>query len=194
MNTLLGKLEKVSLFLGNSLSYLLLVLTLVSVVVVVIRYLFDSGSIMLQESITYFHASIVMLSMAYALQKNSHVRVDIFFHRLSDKAKAWVNFFGTLFLLIPVCVLLLWFSFPYVQRSWIILESSADAGGIPAVFLLKTLLILLPITLLFQSLIELLRNISVLGRKVISEPAFKIASIKNAIEDLKTNNTIEGGG
>lgn len=159
MKNTLNILERISLGVGKSVSYILLLLMLTTVTVVVIRYLFQSGSIALQELTVYLHASIFTLAAGYGLQTNSHVRVDIFFQKMSEVQQAWVNIFGTLFLLFPFCVFSFWISWPYVIRSWEIGERSADAGGLPAVFLLKTLILLFVVVLLFQAVIELLRNI-----------------------------------
>jgi TRAP-type mannitol/chloroaromatic compound transport system permease small subunit len=166
MKSLLTKLENVSSIVGNSISFLLLALMLVSVVVVVIRYLFQSGSIALQESTVYLHAAVFTLAAGYSLQKNAHVRVDIFYQKMTHVQKAWINLFGTAFLLLPFCIFTFWVSFPYVQRSWEIGERSADAGGIPAVFLLKSLIIGLVLVLVFQALVETLRNVLIISGQV----------------------------
>ena len=134
-------------------------MTVITVTVVVIRYVFGSGSIALQESITYLHAALFILAAGYTFQKNAHVRVDIFYQNLTERGQALVNIFGTILLLIPFCIFTFWVSLPYVQRSWEIGEKSADAGGIPAVFLIKSLIIALVMVLLFQAVIELIRNI-----------------------------------
>ncbi len=162
MQNLLKTLDGLSLRLGRTVSYLLLAMVLVTVSVVVIRYVFQSGSIVMQESITYLHASLLILAMAYCLQEGGHVRVDIFYQKMNKKKQALVNIVGSVFLLVPFCIFTLWISLPYVERSWTILEKSADAGGIPAVFLLKSLLIALPVLLFIQALIEILRNVLVL--------------------------------
>ena len=72
--------------------------------------------------------------------------------------QAWVNSIGTLVFLLPVCVFILGMSWNYVAESWAIRETSPEPGGIPAVFLLKTLLLLLPLLLILQGIAELLRN------------------------------------
>lgn len=158
MKETLLKLEQASLRIGKAISYILFLLMITTVSVVVIRYLFQSGSIALQELMVYLHASIFTLAAGYGLQSNAHVRVDIFYQKMNETQQAWVNIAGTLFLLIPFSVFCFWTAWPYVLRSWEIGERSADAGGIPAVFLLKTLMLLMVVSLLFQALIELIRN------------------------------------
>ena len=162
MKKILNNLEKVSSVIGTTISYLLLLMTLVSVTVVIIRYLFDSGSIAMQDSITYLHASLFIFSMGYCLQKDGHVRVDIFYQKMTIKKKAIVDLLGTCFLLIPFSIFTLWASFPYVQRSWEMGEKSAEAGGLPAIFLLKTLLLIFVFVLTLQAIIEILKNTLIL--------------------------------
>jgi len=134
-------------------------MTFISVGVVIARYLFQTGSIAMQDSITYLHATVVILAIGYGLQTNAHVRVDIFYQLMNEKQKAAINLFGTLFFLLPFCIFTFWVSFPYVQRSWSMGEKSAEAGGLPGVFLLKTLLLALVFVLVLQVVIEIIKNI-----------------------------------
>lgn len=168
MEKLLPKLESISLLIGRSISYLLLLLVFVTVSVVIIRYVFESGSIVLQESITYVHASLLILAMGYCFQEGAHVRVDIFYQNMSMKKQAIVDLAGTVLLLLPFSLFTFWISLPYVERSWGLMERSADAGGIPAVFLLKSLLLALAFVLIFQVVIEVMRNIIILAGRASS--------------------------
>ena len=144
---------------GSLLAWLCLAMALVTGLVVVLRYGFGIGSIALQESVTYLHATLFMLGAAYALKHGSHVRVDIFYRGFSDRTRAWVDSFGAIVFLMPLCLLIIGISWRFVSESWAIRESSVDPGGIPAVFLLKTLIPLMGINLLLQGFCELLRNI-----------------------------------
>ena len=143
-------------------SWATLLMVLITFVVVVLRYVFDLGWISLQESVTYLHAAVFMLGAAYTMKHQGHVRVDIFYQKMDVRGRAWVDTLGTLLLLLPVCVFVFWVSWVYVADSWRVLEGSREAGGLPAVFLLKTLMLLLPLTLGLQGLIMLVRNISLL--------------------------------
>jgi TRAP-type mannitol/chloroaromatic compound transport system permease small subunit len=104
------------------------------------------------------HSVLFMLGIAYTLGRNGHVRVDILYERLWRRARARVDLIGTLLLLIPVCVLMIWLGWTYVAESWRVQEASREAGGIPAVYLLKTLILIMPILLLAQGLSNALRN------------------------------------
>jgi len=127
--------------------------------VVALRYLFDYSSIGLQETVMYLHASLFMLGAAYTWQQNGHVRVDIFYQKFSPLKQRTVDVAGTLLLLIPTCLFLLWSSWEYVNTAWAIGEKSQEAGGLPFVYLLKTLILLMPIMMLVQALNFLLQQL-----------------------------------
>ena len=117
----------------------------------------------------YLHAISFMLGIAYALKHDEHVRVDIFYSRLSARGQAWVNLSGHLLLLLPVALSFGYLSISYVSASWRILEGSSEVGGIPAIFLLKTLIPLFALTLLAQGLAEIARALITLRGVSVSE-------------------------
>lgn len=147
---------------GRFLAWLLLAMALLTAAVVLFRYGFNTGSIMAQEAITYLHGCVFMLGAAYTLKHDGHVRVDIFYRRFSPRGRAWINALGGIVFLMPLCGFIAFSSWDYVEASWVIRETSADAGGIPAVFLLKTLLPLLALNVFLQALAETLRNAATL--------------------------------
>jgi TRAP-type mannitol/chloroaromatic compound transport system permease small subunit len=144
---------------GRTVSWLSLLLVLVTFIVVVLRYVFDIGSIALQETSTYFHAAIFLIGMAYTMQHDAHVRVDIFYARFSSQTKAWVDLFGALFLLLPFMLFISWISWQYIADSWSVQEGSREAGGLPGVFLLKSLILFMSGLLSLQALTQVARNI-----------------------------------
>ncbi|HIL92137.1 MAG TPA: TRAP transporter small permease subunit [Cycloclasticus sp.] len=133
--------------------------------IVVLRYGFNIGSIAAQESITYMHGLVFMLAIAHTLKINGHVRVDILYQRWGKKGQAWVNFLGSIFLLLPVCLFIMFISWEYVSTSWSYFEGSREAGGIDAVFLLKSLIPLMAILLLLQGISEALKALCILKGK-----------------------------
>ena len=137
---------------GRTVAWLTLVMTLLAFAIVVLRYGFNLGWIWLQESVTYLHATVFMLAAAWAWQTDDHVRVDIFYRKASPRYKSIVNLAGTLLFLLPLCVFLIYIGWDYVAASWSTREASREAGGLPLVWLLKTLIIVLPVLLLMQSL------------------------------------------
>lgn len=147
---------------GRLTAWLALLLVMVMFSVVVLRYLFEFGSIALQESTLYLHASLFMLGGAYTLKLDGQVRVDIFYRSMSERAKALVNLLGTLLLLLPVCGFMVWISWDYVATAWALREGSPEAGGLPLVYLLKTLIPLGALLLIIQGVSLMLHSLATL--------------------------------
>jgi len=139
---------------GKAVAWLNVVMVLLVFAIVVLRYGFNLGWIWLQESVTYLHVTVFTVVTAWALQQDGHVRVDIFYSKMSDRKRALVDLFGTLIFLIPFCIFILVTALPYVSSSWKLLETSREAGGLPMVFLLKTLILVMPALLLGQAFIN----------------------------------------
>lgn len=161
MAELIGKFTDL---VGRAIAWLTAVMALATVAVVLLRYAFDQGAIMLQESVIYLHGVVFMLGIPYALKENAHVRVDLLYSRWSQRAQTVVNLCGHLLFLIPVALFIAVYSWDYVVASWRIREGSPEVGGIPAVFLLKSLLPLMAAMLLLQGLAEVLGSIAQLRK------------------------------
>jgi TRAP-type mannitol/chloroaromatic compound transport system permease small subunit len=139
--------------LGRAVAWLALALVLLQFVVVVMRYVFGLGSVKMQESIVYMHATIFMVAAGYTLLHNGHVRCDIFYAGASPRAKAAIDLFGVLAFLLPMCALIAWVAWPYVASSWAVHEGSPEGSlGIPGVFLLKSVILLFAGLLSLQGL------------------------------------------
>jgi len=156
---------------GRAIAWLTILMVLVTFLVVVLRYWFDLGWIWLQESVTWMHAAVLMLGAAYTLRHEEHVRVDVFYRRRDAGGRAWVDIFGGLCFLLPMCVFLLWSSLDYVSASWQLQETSREAGGLPypLVPLMKTLIPIAALLLIMQGLADLARNIAVLRGRPLPE-------------------------
>lgn len=163
--------------IGHCVSWAALILVLTTCLIVIMRYLFNIGSVALQESLLYMHSLIFLLGAAWTLQKDGHVRVDIFYRPMSAKGKAWVNALGTLLLLIPTCIFLFWISWQYVASSWSYFEGSRESGGIDGVFLLKTLLLVMPVLMILQGLANLLHSLLVISGRIEPESTDSEASL-----------------
>ena len=150
---------------GKSVAWLILIMVFVQCGVVCLRYLFDVGSIALQESVNYLHACCFMLGAAFTFKEDGHVRVDIFYRNMSQRKKYLVNILGNLAFLIPLCVFILIISNDYVLESWRIKEKSVDSDGLAYVYILKSLIPLLALTLLVQTLADTYKSfISILNK------------------------------
>jgi TRAP-type mannitol/chloroaromatic compound transport system permease small subunit len=128
--------------------------------IVILRYGFNLGAIYMQESLVWFHSAIFLLGSAYTLQQNEHVRVDILYRSFSQKKQDWINIMGILIFVFPVCIFFIIVSWGFVYASWSVNEISRDAGGLPypAIPILKSMLIIMPITLILQSLSILIKT------------------------------------
>ncbi|MCK5639779.1 MAG: TRAP transporter small permease subunit [Gammaproteobacteria bacterium] len=152
LENLSRRLDTINEWVGRTVAWLTLAMVVITFTVVVLRYLFNIGWIAMQESITYMHALVFMLGAAYTLKHEGHVRVDIFYRKFSPRTRAWVDLLGTLFLLLPVCLFIFWVSWDYVAASWRVLEGSQETGGLPLVFLLKSIIPLMAGLMILQGL------------------------------------------
>lgn len=166
MKRIADGLRAFNVWVGHTVSWLTLAMVLVTFTIVLLRYGFDLGWIWLQETVTVMHALVFMLAAAYTLADDEHVRVDIVYNRMTKRARAWVNCLGVLFLLVPFCLLILITGWDYVVSAWAVQEGSPQAGGLPGVYLLKTIILVMPTLLLLQGLSTLLQQLPLLfGRR-----------------------------
>ncbi len=154
-------IDRFSELIGRATSWLTLAMVVVTFVVVLFRYVFDAGQIWLQESVTWMHAVVFMLGAAYTLKHEEHVRVDIFYRRASSRRRAWVDLLGVVLFLWPLCGFIAWSSLGFIETSWSLGEASRESGGLPYPMLplLKTVLVLMPLTLAVQGLSLLLKSL-----------------------------------
>jgi len=143
-------IDAINEWIGRTIAWLALAMVLVQVVVVVMRYVFGLSVLMMQESIWYMHAIVFLVAAGYTLLHNGHVRVDIFYGNVDERKKAMIDLFGVVFILLPVCIMLWWVSWPYVAAAWAVREGSVEVSGIPAVYLLKTCMLIFAGTLAIQ--------------------------------------------
>ena len=151
--------DRLNTYIAHAVRWLALVMVIVTLAVVVLRYVFAIGVIPMQESIIYMHGVLFMLGIPYALLRNAHVRVDLVYSRLSARQQERVDIAGHILFLLPIAVYVFITSLPYVAASWRVLESSAEVGGIPGIFLLKTLIPVMAVLLGLQGLSEIARRL-----------------------------------
>jgi TRAP-type mannitol/chloroaromatic compound transport system permease small subunit len=104
---------------------------------VIFRYIFNDSAAWVMELEWHLFALIFLLGAGYAFRHDRHVRVDLFYARMSARDQALVNAVGGLVLLIPWCLVLIWLSWDYAQASFLVREGSPDPGGLPARYLIK---------------------------------------------------------
>lgn len=162
LSRLIDRLDAVNEWTGRFTAWLGLVLTLTVFAVVALRYGFNDSDQWLSESIYYWFALMFMLGMGYTYRHDGHVRVDVLARKTSPRRRARIEIVGVILLLWPVCLFIAVSSFDYVGNAWALREGSPEPGGIPLLYLLKTLLIIMPALLFWQGLVELLRSVAVL--------------------------------
>ena len=160
-----GSIDRLSEVTGRAVSWLTLGLALVGFLVVVLRYALNTGFIWMQESLTWMHAVVFMIGAAYTFKHDEHVRVDVVYRKLSVRRRAVIDLLGTVLFLLPFCAYVLYESLPYVEGSWRIAERSREAGGLPALYLLKAVIPLMAVLLAIQGVAVVLRSIATLRRR-----------------------------
>jgi TRAP-type mannitol/chloroaromatic compound transport system permease small subunit len=162
------RIDRLNRGIGRAAAWLALAVVLLQFALVVARYVFSYGSIRLTESVTYGHATLIMLAAAWTLRAGGHVRVDVFYAHASKRTRAAIDLAGSLLLLLPFTLTLLWLSVPYAARSWAILEGSQEVGGLPLVFLLKSLVPLFALLMALQGVAQAIRAWSTLHTPAVT--------------------------
>ncbi len=140
-------------------SYLALILVLITVYDVILRYFFMAGSVAVQELEWHVFSLMFLLSAAYTLDEDGHVRVDVIYSRRSPRYRAIVDLLGSLFFLLPFSVLVIWASIPYVSDSFSLMESSPDPGGLPFRFIIKSAIPACFVLLFTQGVFQIIESV-----------------------------------
>lgn len=138
LKSLSGMIDRLNQTIGIFVSWISLLLVAVVFVDVIMRYLFNISFVFTQELEWHLFAFIFLIGSGFTLFHDGHVRVDIFYQRLTTRGQAWVNFLGVIFFLIPGCILIIVTSLPWIWESIKVWECSPDPGGIPLRFILKS--------------------------------------------------------
>ncbi|MEM9148606.1 MAG: TRAP transporter small permease subunit [Pseudomonadota bacterium] len=160
MTALADTLDGINRSVGLAVRWLALAMVVLQFTLVLLRYVFGVSSVFLDEGVLYLHAALFMLGAGFTFLVDGHVRVDIFQARLGPRGQAAIDLFGHLVLLAPMLGLLLWYSWPSVRRAWAILEGPISVGGVPASFLLKSLIPAFCLLLLVQAVARALRDLA----------------------------------
>ena len=130
-------IDTLNTWVGRGVSWVTFIVVAVVFVDVVMRYAFNTSFVFVQELEWHLFAFIFLLGAGNTLLKDGHVRVDIFYQRLSPKNRAWINLMGVIFFLIPGCYMIIATSSKFVHNAWNVMEGSPDPGGIPYRYLIK---------------------------------------------------------
>ena len=161
MNALRGFVRGVDAlndWIGRTVAWLTLGCVLTCFAVVVLRYAFNFGVPWLQELYVWQHAAVFMAGAGYTFLRGGHVSVDVLYGKAGPRRRAWIDIAGTLLFLFPWLAVVATASAPFVLSSWSIREASSTAGGMPALYLLKSLLWIFCALLFVQGLALIARR------------------------------------
>ena len=166
LDTFLDGIDRVNATIGRVSAWLVVGLVGLTLYDVTMRYLFRSGSIAAQELEWHFFGMIILLGAAWTLQRDEHVRVDVFYASsgLSDRHRALIDIAGNLLFLLPFAVLIIWSSVPFVYDAYVRGEISPDPGGLSHRWLLKAAIPLGFGMLAAQALVNTIRTARTLLR------------------------------
>lgn len=156
-------IDRLNELVGRAVAWLTLLMVLVTFTVVVLRYVFSIGFVWLQESYVWLHGVVFMLGASYTLLHEGHVRVDILYREAGPRFRAWVNLLGGLLLMLPILIMIAYVAWPYVADSWLRLERSREAGGLPGLFLLKSVILAFCVLMGLQALSLMVRSLLTLA-------------------------------
>ena len=157
--------------IGNVVSWLALAVVLICFAVVVQRYLLHITQLWMQDLYVWLSGAMFTAVAGFAFLRNDHVRVDIFYRPASVRWKAVADLIGTVLFLFPFIYVVLFYGWPFVQRSWRIYEGSANVGGMQGLYLLKSFIIVFAVLVGLQGVATLARSILVLARREDLLPA-----------------------
>jgi|TARA_B100001013_G_C24565387_1_gene424312 TRAP-type mannitol/chloroaromatic compound transport system permease small subunit len=151
-------LKKIISKTGKISSWFSLALVLLISTDVLLRYVFNFSTAALYEMEWHLFAIIFLLASPYTLQKNKHVRVDVFYNNFSKRKKNIVDLIGNIIFLIPFSFIIFYTSLPFVEDSYSILESSPDPGGLPYRFIIKSIIPIAFFLLMIQGILNTIKN------------------------------------
>ena len=158
-------IDRINTFVGYLCGLFAFAMVLVVFTVVVMRYGFSVGYIWMQEAYVWLHSFIFMLGSGFTYLANEHVRIDVFYRDASAKYKATVDLIGNIVLLAPFLYIIWKYSYPFVYRSFLMNEVSREAGGMPALFILKSAILWFCLVLFLQLISNVSKSIQVLLSK-----------------------------
>ena len=153
-------IDSINEWIGRGVAFITVGLVVVMFSDVVMRYLFKKSFVLVQELEWHLFGFIFLIGAGYTLLYDGHVRVDVIYQRLKPVAKAWINLLGTIFFLIPGCLMVIITSWKFTHNSWMVFEGSPDPGGIPLRFIIKGAITVGFALLLMQGLALGLRSLT----------------------------------
>jgi len=157
-------LSGINRLVGNLFSWLALAIVLVCFSVVVQRYVFSTTQLWMQDLYVWLNGAMFTAVAGFALLRNDHVRVDIFYRPATIRTKAIIDIIGVVLFLMPFCWVIYVYGWNFVARSWRIYEASPNPGGMQGYFILKSFILGFAALIAIQGIAMVLRSILVLTR------------------------------
>lgn len=174
LSYLMQFINLINRLIGNIFSWLSLGIVGVCFWVVVERYAFGNTRLWMQDLYPWMNGVMFTAVAGYALYRNDHVRVDIFFRPASTVRKAWMDLVGVLVFLMPFAWVVYQYTHVFVQRSWRLMEASANPGGMPGLFVLKSFILVFAAVIAIQGIAMLIRSILIIaGREDLVPPDYR---------------------
>ena len=162
-------IDRFNTIIGSLCAFFVFSMVIVVFTVVVLRYGFNIGFIWMQEVYVWLHSFVFMLGAGFTYLANEHVRIDVFYREASKKYKATVDLFGNIFLLLPFLYIIWNYSYPFVYRSFLMGEVSREAGGMPALYILKSAILWFCLVLFLQLVSNVIKSILTLSNYHLSD-------------------------
>ena len=143
-----NRVTKLTEYITIQFFYIMFITVIINIV---LRYLFNINFIFLQELVMYMHAFIFLFGISLCLKEDTHVRIDIFSSKLEIGYRNLIDQIGLIIFIVPFCLFVIYESSSLIIRSWLMLESSSEAGGLPIVFILKTSIYIFSFLILLQA-------------------------------------------
>jgi len=149
--------------IGNVFAWLSLAIVVVCFAVVVQRYALSTTRLWMQDLYVWLNGAMFTAVAGFALLRNDHVRVDIFYRPASMERKALVDLIGVVFFLMPFAWVVYAYGWNFVARSWRLFEGSSNIGGMPGLFILKSFILVFAFVIVIQGISMALRSILILA-------------------------------
>ena len=157
LKKIISCLSYTNLKVGKISSFLILILIVLISLSVLLRYVFAIGFTWLQDLYIWTNAIFILLGIGYTLNKDSHVRIDIIYRKLSKEKKKKINFLCSIFFGLPLSFLIITNGFEFFLRSFNLNEGSKETGGLPKIYILKFFIFLMGL-LLFAEISKKILN------------------------------------
>lgn len=162
---LMRVINRINIIVGHTFSWLAVGIFAVCFWVVIERYFFGNTRLWMQDLYVWMNGAMFTAVAAFALFRNDHVRVDIFFRSASTRTKAIMDLIGVLIFLLPFMYVVWIYAYPNVMRSWARFEASANVGGMPGLYLLRSFILVFAGLVALQGVAMLIRSVLILARR-----------------------------